>query len=506
MTYEILGVFGIFTVVSLLLYSLSPQKYRHIVLLCTSMTALLYLVKGRIIYIIITVISTYAAAIIMEEISNRNNTSGLEKSVRKQIKAKVRRKKKIVVSIYILINLGILFTLKYLRLFAPDALPSLLKLALPLGISYYTLQSLSYVIDVFRGKYMAERSPVKLALFITFLPQLHEGPFGRYDQLSPLMFSNKRIESENLFAGAESILKGLFKIFMIANRASIIADAIFKDYSAYNGIYVLVGGISFLIQLYAEFSGYIDIASGISEMFGIKLAENFNMPFISHNVAEFWRRWHISLGSWFRDYVFYPVSTSKWMNKITSKMNDKAGDFVNITISLFIVWFLTGLWHGASVKYIVYGLYYFVLMIMINLLGPVCSRILSKYNLDCHSKVITVLSVIKTQFFVIIGMIMFRAENLSVFFNMMCHMVAKGPALPLYALIEPADFAVLIISLVIMVLSAVLKLKNIDLSAKLTAMPLYARYFTAFVFALVIIVFGAYGPDYIPPDPIYGGF
>lgn len=506
MPYEILGVFGIFTVVSLIFYSLTPEKYRHITLLATSLLAVLYLAKARIVFLLITIITTFFAGIIMDVIVSRNDTKGLEKAERKKIKAKVKQQKKVVVFIYILINLGILFILKYLRLFmTPDALPPVLKIALPLGISYYTLQSLSYVIDIFRGKYKAEKDITKLALFVAFLPQLHEGPFGRYDQLMPEMCRNDRLKSSDIFAGVERILAGSFKIFMIANRASIISDAVFNNYSSYNGIYVLVGGTAFLIQLYAEFSGYIDIASGISKMFGINFTENFDMPFISRSVAEFWRRWHISLGSWFRDYVFYPVSTSKWMKTITCRMNERAGDFINITTSLLIVWFLTGLWHGASLKYIVYGLYYFALMIMINLLGPVCSKILEKYNLSAN-KGIAVLSVIKTQFFVLIGMIMFRAENLTVFFNMMKHFVSSGPALPLFSFIEPADFAVLIISLGFVIMDTVLKLTDRNIAAKTTRIPAYLRYFICFSFALVIIVFGAYGPDYIPPDPVYGGF
>lgn len=253
--------------------------------------------------------------------------------------------------------------------FAFDLVPKAMKIILPLGLSYYTLQSLSYVIDVFRGKYLAERDFLKLALFVSFFPQLHEGPFGRYDLLMDSMCKNEQIKKENIFNGIGRVLWGLFKIFMISNRACMISDAVFSNYARYSGWVVLLGGMAFTVQLYAEFSGYIDVATGISKVFGIELTRNFDLPFLARDVAQFWRKWHISLGSWFRDYIFYPVSTSKWLRKLTKKMNMAFADFTTITISLLAVWFLTGLWHGASIKYVCYGLYYFILMMVLNTLG-----------------------------------------------------------------------------------------------------------------------------------------
>ncbi len=507
MPYAMLALFGVFTVTSILLYIFIPAKYRHVVLLVMSLLCIGYFSRYGLLFILITILTTYSAGILMDEITKRNDTKGLEKQLRKQIKAKVKKKKQLVVFCYILINIGILFTLKYFNLFFSfDIVPAVVKVALPLGLSYYTLQSLGYVIDVFRGKYKAEKDILKLALFISFLPQLHEGPFGRYDLLMPQMCKNEQLKKVNIFNGIGRVLWGLFKIFMIANRAAIISDAVFSSYTKYGGFTIILGGIAFILQLYAEFSGYIDVASGISKIFGIEFTKNFDLPFIARDVAEFWRRWHISLGSWFRDYIFYPVSTSRWLRSLTKKMNPNFGDFTTITISLLVVWFLTGLWHGASVKYIGYGLYYFILMILLNVLSPLFNRLWEKLKIDRENKVLIFIRILKTQFWVLIGMIMFRAENLTVFFNMISRLFSAGEAFPLLSVIEIQDFIALVLSLAVVIASAILKIKDIDISAKFDELSTYKKYFICFTVSCMIIIFGAYGLDYLPPDPIYGGF
>lgn len=507
MPYAMLALFGIFTAVSVFLYAAVPAKYRHIVLLVTSLTCVGYLSRYGLFFILVTIFTSWLAGILMDEITKRNDTKGLEKQLRKQIKAKVKQKKKFVVFCYIFINIGILFTLKYFNMFFSfDLVPAVVKAALPLGLSYYTLQSLSYVIDVFRGKYKAEKDILKLGLFISFLPQLHEGPFGRYDLLMPQMCKNEQLKRKNIFNGIGRILWGLFKIFMIANRAAIISDAVFSGYAKYGGFTILLGGISFILQLYAEFSGYIDVAAGISKIFGIELTKNFDLPFLARDVSEFWRRWHISLGGWFRDYIFYPVSTSRWLRRLTKKMNTGFGDFTTITVSLFFVWFLTGLWHGASVKYIGYGLYYFVLMILLNALSPVFNKLWEKLHIDRENKVLVLIRIFKTQFLVLIGMLMFRAENLSVFFKMISRLFKSGEAFPLFNIIEIQDFVALILSLAVVIAGAVLKIKNIDVEERFDELSPYRKYFICFAVSCLIIIFGAYGLDYLPPDPIYGGF
>ncbi len=507
MPYAILTFFGIFTAVSLPAYAIAPAKYRHIVLLLISLICAGYFSPYGLLFMLITIFTTYLAGICMDEITKRNDTKGLEKQFRKQIKEKIKRKKKLIVFCYIIINLGILFVLKYFKMFFSfDIVPTAVKMVFPLGLSYYTLQSLSYVIDVFRGKYQAERNLLKLGLFISCFPQLHEGPFGRYNLLMPQMCRNEQIKKENVFSGVGQILWGLFKIFMVANRAAIISDEVFSHYVRYGGVTIVLGAVAFTLQLYAEFSGYIDVAAGISKIFGIKLTQNFDLPFIARDVAEFWRRWHISLGSWFRDYVFYPVSTSRWLRNLTKKMKMALGDFTTLTVSLLTVWFLTGLWHGASIKYICYGLYYFILMILLHKVSPVFSKLFEKLKINKESKLVILLQILKTQFFVLIGMLMFRANNLEDFLSMMKNIFRSGETFPFLKVLEMPEWIVLLLSMIVVIVSAVIKMKHINLEKLFNNLTTYQKYAVCFGACCIIIVFGAYGLDYLPPDPIYGGF
>ncbi|QUH28081.1 MBOAT family O-acyltransferase [Vallitalea guaymasensis] len=466
---------------------------------------------------ITTILISYSAAIIMDRIPLKYSLEGLPKKERKQLRAIIKKKKRFVLAIYVIINIGILLTLKYFNFFASSSIGLLgwlginvsapvIKIALPLGISYYTLQSISYVVDVLRGKYKAEKNIFKIALFISFFPQMHEGPFGRYDALMPQMTSGEQIKINNLYNGIAQMFWGMFKIFMVANRAAIISDAVFKNHESYGGFTVIIGVIAYTIQLYAEFSGYIDVAAGVSKIFGIGLAKNFDMPFLALNVGDFWRRWHISLGGWFRDYIFYPISTSRALMKIVKNLPAFLANLLTITIPLFFVWFLTGLWHGASSKYIVYGLYYFVLMIIFNLISPLVNRVLSKNNITSENRLIKGLRLTKTLILVGIGMLMFRAENLLVFRQMLGSVFSRGSEFQLFSAIEPNDFIIFILSFIVILLSVIMKLKDIDIESRFEALSSYKKYWICFCVFCIVVIFGAYGLGYIPPDPIYGGF
>ncbi len=517
MPYKFLLILVVFALVSGIAYQLTPRKYRYISLLAVSALCLVLMSGAAAVFLPVTVITTYLAGVMMDNITAKNDTSGMEKAEKKRIRAKVKRRKKLVVWGYVLINLGILLTLKYFNFFSTalsgglnllglDTTPVILRLAVPLGLSYYTLQAISYVIDVFRGKYKAERNVLKLGLFIGYFPQLHEGPFGRYDHLMPQMSGGTPISVDSLYRGIIRILWGLFEIFMVANRAAILSDAVFSSYAQYGGFTIVFGGIAFTLQLYAEFVGYIDIVRGVSAIFGIELASNFDMPFLAENVADFWRRWHISLGAFFRDYVFYPVSTSKWLRALTKNLSFDTGNFVSVTLSLLAVWFLTGLWHGASAKYICYGLYYFLLIMGCNLLSPLTSELLLKLRVDPKNKLLRCVRIFFTWIFVLIGMTMFRAENMSVFFRMLGSLFRSGAPFPLLQILEGADLATLVLATLVMISGAFFKLRNIDLFGAYNALKPYQRYIVCFLLFCVVMIFGAYGLDYIAPDPIYGGF
>ena len=211
----------------------------------------------------------------------------------------------------------------------------------PLGISYFTLQIISYNVDVYRGKYAPERNLFRYALFVTYIPHLFIGPIERYDVMGPALFENRRITWDGIFDGAARVLWGLFKKYVIAARVGILVSAISGDPEAYRGAFALAAMLLYSVQLYSDFSGGIDMVLGLSKMLGITLSENFDVPYLSESFQEFWRRWHMTLGSWLREYVYIPLGGNR---------KGKVRKFFN-TIVTFLV---SGLWHG--VEYLLWGL------------------------------------------------------------------------------------------------------------------------------------------------------
>ena len=265
------------------------------------------------------------------------------------------------------------FTGKY------DTIPTF-KLLLPLGISFYTFQSAGYIIDVYRDKYECCNNIFKFALFVSFFPQIMQGPIGRYDRLSPQFNEPHYFSLENTEYGLQLMLWGFFKKIVIADRIGVVADKVFLHPYDYNGIFVIVGVLAYCLQLYADFSGGMDVVSGAAELYGIKLDKNFRQPFFSKSISEFWRRWHITLGTWMKDYVFYPFSLSKKMMKFSKLMKKHFGTFAGKTLPIcladLLIFFLVGVWHGAAWNFVAWGLYYGIILIIEKyILSPVLDKL-----------------------------------------------------------------------------------------------------------------------------------
>ena len=512
---------GIFAGAGVLFYSIVPRKFRYVVLLALSLG--IYILYNRFMaaFIVVTAVSVYAAGILVDKINRgySQRAKELPKPERKQLRKKAERKKSAVLIAALFVNLAVLFVLKYFNFFSAalegvlgwikvDCRLPALKALMPLGISYYTLQALSYVIDVTQGKIEAERNFLKVSLFVCYFPQLSEGPFGRYGELACEMTKGDPIDGDNFYRGLLLALWGLFKVFIVSYRLSVYTSAIFGNFTAYAGWTVALGAVIFTLQLYTDFSGSIDVVRGISCIFGIRLAKNFDLPFLSKDVGEFWRRWHISLGAWFRDYVFYPVSMSSLSGKLREKLPLKVAEGLIVNFAFLCVWLLTGLWHGAAAKYVVYGLYYFALIVLHNALRPLVSKLYAKLKIREDGKAISVLRIAKTFVFVCVGMLLFRADTLPVFGQMFASLF-KGTAgvSLLKRAAEWQDLLVMCLGVGIVALSGVLSARKVDLSGMLLRRRSVAvRYLVCFALVMVIVVFGAYGNGYLPPDPIYGGF
>lgn len=303
-----------------------------------------------------------------------------------------------VIALTVIFNVSIFFVYKYLNftirninaLFG-SSLP-LTDFVLPIGISFYTFQAMSYVIDVYRGKGRVQKNPLNVALYTMFFPQLIAGPIVRYETVADEIVNRKETLSD-FSEGIKRFIIGLAKKVIISNTVAADADAAFNtaDYSKLTVLMAWLGAVCYTLQIFFDFSGYSDMAIGLGRMFGFHFNENFNYPYCSATVSEFWRRWHISLGSWFRDYVYFPLGGSRVKTK------------GRLILNLFAVWMLTGVWHGASWNFVFWGFMYFVLLAFEKLTG-----IEKKLN----SLPKRTLYRIFTLFCVVMGWVVFRAPGL----------------------------------------------------------------------------------------------
>ena len=254
-------------------------------------------------------------------------------------------------------NIGIFFVYKYLN-FTIDNINHLFgqnipltNIVLPIGISFFTFQAMSYVIDVYRKNGKVQKNPFNVALYITFFPQLIAGPIVRYETVADEI--NFRKETlDDFYSGIKRFVVGLCKKLIISNSVAVIADFVFdtEDLTQISVLAAWAGAVCYTLQIYFDFSGYSDMAIGLGKMFGFHFNENFDYPYASASVSEFWRRWHISLGTWFRDYVYFPLGGSRVKSK------------ARLVFNLFVVWMLTGIWHGASWNFVLWGVYFFVIL------------------------------------------------------------------------------------------------------------------------------------------------
>ena len=347
--------FILFLLVLLVVYYLVPKKLQWIVLLIGSYAYYMISSIPAVLFLLYSTVITYGAGAWIGRI--------YEKAEDRKAAKKTTQK---IMLAAIILDIGMLAYLKYTNFILENlnnlfhAHFSMLELLLPLGISYYTFQTVGYVLDVYWGRTEPSKNPFQYALFVAFFPQLVQGPIGRYGTLAPQLCAAHPFSISRIKFGLERILWGIFKKMLIAEWAAVYRDAIFKDPDKYPGI-AIFGVILYSIELYADFSGGIDVMLGVGNMFGIGMDENFKRPYFSVSLTDFWRRWHITLGSWMKDYVMYPLTLSKSMNRLGKSakkvFGKKKGRLIPICISNLIVFLLVCIWHGPTWNNIGWGLY-----------------------------------------------------------------------------------------------------------------------------------------------------
>lgn len=398
MLFTSYGFLG-FLAVLFLLYYLLPKRCQWILLLIASYVFYFAAGPAFLLYILATTVTTWFAArrigdhLTRQRAYLKERGAELDREAKKAYKKGEARIRRRWVTACLLLNLGILAVVKYtnfvlsnisgvLSLFGGEEL-SPVHLILPLGISFYTFQAVGYLIDVYRGTVPAERNLPRFALFISFFPQLVQGPISRWGDLSRTLYREHDFDGKQVSFGLQRMLWGYFKKMVVADRVLAAVTAIVGKPDMYQGAYILVGMVLYTLQLYADFTGGIDITIGIAETLGITVQENFIRPYFSKSLKEYWRRWHVSMSSWFRDYLFYPVSTSRAMQRFTrfarTHLGEKAGRRLPLYLSMFVVWFATGVWHGASWNFIVWGLANWLVLMVSEELEPLYAKFHQRY-------------------------------------------------------------------------------------------------------------------------------
>lgn len=523
---------GLFLPLAVIFYGLTPNKWKKYALLLESI-GFYWLISGVYIgYLLLSAVVIWGCGLWMQNIFARRDAAvkAAEKAERKAIKKAYTGRARLVLTLAVVAHIGLILVLKYSGFFmmnvnalfgAGFVIPEYVK---PLGLSFFILQSVSYLVDVYRQTIRADRNLARVGLFLGFFPGIVEGPICRYGQTAEALWNAGPIRYENLTLGLQRILFGLMKKLVVADRLNPIVEEMFTTSESYPGYLSLIAGILYTIQLYMDFSGSMDAVCGTAQIFGITMPENFKRPFFSKNISEFWTRWHITLGTWFRDYIFYPVTMSGPLKKLTGaarkKLGNHFGPLIAGSIALLCVWFANGLWHGAAWHYIFFGLWHFVLILLGNIFAPYLKTVNEKLHFGPENKPFRVFQILRTSFLVVLGEIIFRADNMGIALTMIRRIFTDfgNPFWARYNIHELLvnvldaancdiwDLAIVGVTVVIVFVVSLLQERGVKIRESLSKRPTVLRWCVWYALILFIVIFGAYGAGYTPVDPMYANF
>lgn len=527
--------FIIFIALLFISYYIIPKRHQWKLLLVAGYLFYYFAGSKFILYIGFTTISTYIVSYkigSIHEIQSEYLTKHkdeLSREERKAYNAGMKSKRWKWLLFCLLLNFGVLAIVKYTNFaisninyisqtFSSGRQFSFWNLALPMGISFYTFQTMGYIIDVYRGKHAPEKNIFKLALFVSFFPQLIQGPISRFDDLSQTLFQEHFFDSRNIHYGLQRIMWGYFKKVVLADRMLVAVNTIVRNPDIYQGAFVFVGMLFYAYQLYADFTGGIDITIGIAQVLGIKVQENFERPYFSKSITEYWRRWHITMGTWFRDYLFYPISVSRPMLNLSKYSRKRYGNGIGrripVYVSTLIVWFTTGVWHGANWNFIVWGLMNGIVIIVSLEFEPFYKWFHNKFNVK-HTFLFRLFQVGRTILLMSCLRLFDCYRDVPMTFRMFGTMFIRFNTGQLFngslmnLGLKMADYVVLLVGLVILTMVSLVQ-RNGSVRSKLAEKPRTVRYtvnsLAYYVLIISILVLGAYGVGYDSSQFIYNQF
>lgn len=517
-----------FLPLTLLAYGVAPRRARWAVLLGASY-AFFWCLSGTLVgFLLASTVIVYACGLGMSSALRKRDALLSEATEgKRQIRKACKRRMRIVLAAGVVANIGMLVALKYLGFFS-SAAGSVLSLVgvdvptvaatigVPIGISFYTLMAVSYLVDVYRETVKADRNIARVALFLGFFPQIMEGPICRYGQTAESLFAGEPLTRQNLYEGSLRVLWGVAKKAIVADRLNAFVKPVFDNYAAYDGGVIAFAAVVYTVQLYCDFSGTMDVALGTARFFNVNLPENFRQPFFSRTASEFWKRWHITLGTWFKDYVYYPISLSKPCKSLTSaarkRIGLRYGPLLTSSIALLAVWVGNGLWHGAGSQYLLFGMYYFAMIMAGGLIEPVAQSLSERLGINRDAVPYRVFQTLRTLVIIFAGELLFRANDAQTGLAMLAKAIGdftldsfvQGTVFSMG--IDRHDCAIVIVMLAIMLVVAIAKERGASPCEAMTVRHATVRWGAWVSCVLLIVVFGAYGASYTPVAPMYAQF
>ena len=520
-------------------FAFCKTKYQWVMLLIGSYVFYFFAGIKIAAFMMLTTLSTYLAGIYIAHINSacrevlREHKTDWDRGKRKDYKESRKKLGKRAMILTLFLNFGILFLIKYYGFFASNInialgteyLPSF-KFILPLGISFYTFQSMGYLIDVYREEVEAETNLAKFALFVSFFPQIIQGPISKYSQLAHQLYEQHRPEYRNFKYGLELILWGVFKKIVIADRAAIIIGLIKEAITNnnQNGSLIVLLILLYALQLYADFSGGIDVARGVAQLLGIDMIQNFRQPYFASSLTDYWNRWHISLGAWMRQYIFYPIALSGVAAGITKSIlkssigKTKTGAHIAKVLpgalASLVVFLVVGIWHGAEWKYIFFGLWNGLVIMISILIAPLMVKSNELMHINPDSKSHKRFRIIRTFILVCIGYYFDVANTATEAFSFLKSSIMNQGLTEAILAIKSFDIYTLIDIFILIVMALLMyvvgKLRESNEGTTLREMmgkrPAAVQWMVLFISIMTLLVIGIYGPGYDPQDFVYMQF
>lgn len=528
--------FLVFLTVVVIAYYLVPKRFQWFVLLLASYGFYLFSGVSQVFYIIGTTIISYSAARWMQHIRNKTQAAidaagdALTKDQKREMKKADAKRIHVIQVVTVLFNLCVLAYFKYLgffidninqifTLFKWDATIPYVNVLAPLGLSYYTFNSIGYLIDVGRGKLAAEKHIGKFALFVSFFPSIVQGPLFRYGDVGRQLGQSHKLEYNNLKFGAQLMLWGFFKKLVIADRVAAIARTVFAaGFTDYTGSHVFFGVLAYSFQIYCDFAGGVDITRGAAQILGINLPVNFERPFFATSMGDFWRRWHMSLGAWMREFVFYPIMLCKPVTALSKKFRKRfgahAGKMVPSVCAPLVVFFLIGIWHGLTWQYIINGLYNALLISASVALAPFNKKLTEKLRINTEAFSFRVFQMVRTFALLCISRIVVKAPTLTDAWSMIKALFTSWDLDFIFGLdgkiftygVGQNEMFILFLAILLLTVISVLQESGMKIRETLAKQNLIFRWILVIALLVFTLVYGIYGPEYNASAFIYGGF